>query len=174
MTSSFFEESGFYTGPDLTDAMARVAEARLGYVLPQHYLELLRIRNGAKPRRRCNRTPFTTSWAPDHIQIEAIRGIGGTWGIDTPGALSSPAMIEQWGYPVIGIVICEMPSGGHDAVMLDYSVAESEPAVVYVDEDRQAKVLAKSFLSSPIVWSNARRSTSPRLMSSRKRRTDGG
>lgn len=145
MTTAFFEDSTYYTGPELTDDMVSIAEERLGYRLPTSYVELLRVRNGGKPRRRCFRTPFKTSWAPHHIQIEAIRGVGGTWGIDSPGGLSSAAMIAQWGYPTIGIVICDMPSAGHDAVMLDYSGIEIEPSVVYVDEDRRPKLLAKSF-----------------------------
>lgn len=145
MTRLLFEDSTFYTGPDLTTAMVIVAEQRLGYTLPQSYVDLLHIRNGGKPRRRCYRTEFRTSWAHDHIQIEAIRGIGGTWGIDTPGGLSSPEMIAQWGYPPVGVVLCDMPSAGHDAVMLDFSAAQSEPTVVYVDEDRQPKLLARSF-----------------------------
>jgi hypothetical protein len=145
MDASFLEVSTLYTGPDLTDEMIRVAEERLGYPLPESYVRLLLLRNGGRPRRRCFRTTFTTSWALDHIQIEAIRGIGGTWGIDTPGPLCSAAMIQQWGYPSIGIVICEMPSAGHDAVMLDYSQSGNEPAVAYVDEDRVPRTLAPSF-----------------------------
>ncbi|MBM7856491.1 hypothetical protein JOD27_000265 [Lentzea nigeriaca] len=47
-------------------------------------------------------------------------------------------LIAEWGYPDVGLVICDMPSGGHDALMLEYSEAgpEGEPCVVHVDEDR--------------------------------------
>ncbi len=55
------------------------------------------------------------------------------------------AMIREWGYPNIGIVICDMPSGGHDAVMLDYRDQHVEPAVVYIDEDREPRVIAPDF-----------------------------
>jgi len=54
-------------------------------------------------------------------------------------------MIDEWGYPRVGVVFCEMPSGGHDAVMLDYSRGAPEPVVVYVDEDRVPRVVAASF-----------------------------
>jgi hypothetical protein len=88
-----------------------------------------------------------TSWAEDHIDIGAILGIGGPWGIDADigGIPSSRYMVTEWGYPPIGIVICATPSGGHDTVMLDYSAAGSEPAVVYVDEDRVPQRIADTF-----------------------------
>lgn len=47
----------------------------------------------------------------------------------------------------IGVAICDMPSGGHDAVMLDHSDVgpEGELGVAYVDEDRIPRRVAKSF-----------------------------
>ena len=97
------------------------------------------------PVRRCIRTTFRTSWAENYIEINAIRGIGGAWGIDGDGPLSSIALIEEWGYPKIGIIVCDMPSGGHDAIMLDYSGNNGEPNVVYIDEDRKPQRIAESF-----------------------------
>lgn len=146
MSVSFeFEESTYYTGPTLTGEMLKAAEAKLGRHLPDSYVELLRFKNGGRPVRRCIRTTFRTSWAGDHIEITAIRGVGGVWGIDSDGPLSSVAMTEEWGYPKIGIVICDMPSGGHDAIMLDYSGDDGEPSIVYIDEDRKPQRIAESF-----------------------------
>jgi hypothetical protein len=54
------------------------------------------------------------------VAIGGIRGIGGDWGIDSP-TLGSKAMIREWGYPSVGLVVCECPSAGHDVVMLDYT-----------------------------------------------------
>ena len=56
-------------------------------------------------------------------------------------------MISEWGYPPIGVVIFDTPSGGHDTVMLDYSVCgpRGEPRVVYVDEDRSVTLMADCF-----------------------------
>jgi hypothetical protein len=50
------------------------------------------------------------------------------------------------GYPDIGLVLCETPSGGHDTVMLDYRGrgASGEPTVAYVDEDRIPRTVARS------------------------------
>jgi hypothetical protein len=140
-----FEESTYYTGPTLTDEMIEAAQTQLGRRLPQAYVALLRAKNGGRPVRRCIQTAFRTSWAGDHIEINAIRGIGGTWGIGGDGPLSSAAMIEEWGYPKVGIVICDMPSGGHDAIMLDYADDVGEPSVVYIDEDRKPRTIAESF-----------------------------
>ena len=143
-----FEDSDYYTGPPLTDEMVEAAERRLGVKLPAAYVALLRVRNGGQPVRHCHPTTFPTSWAPDHIDIGAILGIGGNRGIDadTYGTPSSIYMVREWGYPDVGVVICDTPSAGHDTVMLDYT-SGGEPAVVYVDEyePRVARRIADSF-----------------------------
>jgi hypothetical protein len=144
---SFFTDDEYFTGPSLTGPMVKAAQASLGVRLPQRYLELLSERNGGVPKLRCFPMKSATSWASDHIEIAGLRGIGGEWGIDGTEGLGSADMIKEWGYPSIGVVICEMPSAGHDAVMLDYREcgAEGEPAVVYVDEDRRPHEIARTF-----------------------------
>jgi len=139
MSSIEFEDEPYYTGPDLTDAMVTAAEESLGYPLPSSYVKLLRVQNGGVPMRRCFRTDFETSWAPTYFEIAGILGIG------VRGIENSAYLIEEWGYPDIGIVFCDMPSGGHDAVMLDYRSGMSEPAVAYIDEDRVPRVVAPTF-----------------------------
>jgi len=142
-----FEENDYYTGPPLDGEMLLRAEGALGFRLPTAYVELLYRRNGGVPRHRCYPTDFQSSWAPDHIEISAIRGIGGEWGIDSSGGLGSASMIAEWGYPEIGVVFCDTPSGGHDTVMFDYSESgpSGAPAVVYIDEDRNWRKIADSF-----------------------------
>lgn len=148
--SDWFDDSDYFTGPVLTDDMIRSAEAELGYRLPQFYLDLLRVKNGGTPRRKCYPTQIPTGWAPDHVEVEAILGIGGEIGIDTESG--SRYMISEWGYPDIGIVVGETPSAGHETIMLDYSLCGpgGSPRVVYVDVETEngepnVVVLASSF-----------------------------
>lgn len=142
-----FEEDDYYTGPPLDIDMVYRVEGDLGVRLPCSYIETLLVRNGGTPRNRCYPTDFPTSWADDHFEISGIRGIGGSWGIDSSSGRGSSYLISEWGYPEIGVVICETPSAGHDTVMLDYSECglQGEPAVVYVDEDRVPRRIAQSF-----------------------------
>ncbi|WP_068774290.1 SMI1/KNR4 family protein [Paenibacillus sp. FJAT-26967] len=131
----FWDESDYFTSPDpVTGDRIRETEHLLGYKLPQSYLELIQSRNGGSPVNSCFPTDTPTSWAEDHVAVSGICGIGGTWGIDSED-FGSRFMIEEWGYPDIGIVVCECPSAGHDAIMLDYSECgrEGEPRVIHVD-----------------------------------------
>ncbi len=141
-----FTDSDYYTGPEITDRMVALAEDRLGVRLPDAYVRLLRVRNGGTTLRHCYAVPFPTSWADDHIDVGAILGVGGERGIDSDvgGMPRSPYMVAEWGYPPVGIVICDTPSGGHDTVMLDYTGGHG-PAVVYIDEDRVPRRIADTF-----------------------------
>jgi len=144
-----FTDSTFYTGEDVTDDMVATAEERLGVRLPRSYVDLLRLRNGGEPVRHCYPVKFPNSWAADHIDVGALLGIGnGEWSIDAKAYGERPFsayLIDEWGYPAIGVVICSTPSGGHDTVMLDYSGDGEEPSVVYVDEDRVPRRIAAAF-----------------------------
>lgn len=144
--ADFFGDSDYFTGPPVTAEAVQAAERSLGVRLPASYVALLGERNGGAPKLECFPTPFATSWAPDHIAIDAILGVGGEWGIDD-NSLGSRSMIEEWGYPDVGVVICSTPSAGHDTVMLDYRQCgpEGEPGVMYVDEDRAPQRIAGSF-----------------------------
>lgn len=97
----------------------------------------------------CFPTEEPTSWAEDHIAITGIMGIGREKSYSLCGDLGSPFMIEEWGYPDIGVVICDCPSAGHDVVMLDYRACgrDGEPEVIHVDQedDYEITFLADNF-----------------------------
>jgi SMI1 / KNR4 family. len=153
LTDEFWDESDYYKSPNsISDNAIQEVEEQLGYKLPQSYINLIRTQNGGTPRNTCFRTLTANSYAEDHIAISAIHGIGGMWGIDSR-ELGSKFMIEEWGYPDIGIVICSCPSAGHDSIMLDYSDCgpSGEPRVIHVDVetlgDPQITILAQDFQS---------------------------
>lgn len=143
MFTGFMDDDSYDCGP-LSVRQVRAFEARQGFELPSSYVSILAARNGGVPRETFCPTEFPTSWSPEGFEIDAILGIGrGEWSID--GEQGSDYLIHEWGYPEIGVVICSTPSGGHDAVMLDYSSATAEPTVAYVDEDRLPRTVASCF-----------------------------
>jgi hypothetical protein len=144
----FFDASDHYTGPPLTDAMVAAAEAALGYKLPAAYLQLLRAKNGGSPKRQCYPTGGT-SWSDNHVRVTAICGIGGQWGIDSE-QYGSRHMIEQGGFPDVGIFVGWTPTAGHDGIFLDYRECgtSGEPRVIYLDaeaDESESQILAPNF-----------------------------
>jgi hypothetical protein len=141
----FFDRQSNARGPSLTAELVAQAEVSLGVRLPEAYVSLLRVQNGGVPARRCLPMARPSSWAPDHIEVSELYGIGYDDGID--GRFGSRYMVAEWGYPDIGIVVFDTPSAGHDTVMLDYRACgpTGEPRVAYVDEDRLPVVVAGSF-----------------------------
>ena len=140
-----FTDDAHYLCGDLTESLIEESFSRLGYELPESLLDVLRVQNGGTLRNQCVGVEFENSWAPDHIAISALYGVGGDRGLDSD--LGSKYLIREWAYPDIGVVFGATPSGGHDAVMLDYRdvVSGLEPAVVYVDEDRKPRRVAETF-----------------------------
>lgn len=146
--AGFLRPSERYTAPDLSPELVSAAEESLGYKLPQSMVDLLNDCNGGIPTRACFPMASPTSWASDHFQVKAVLGIGGRRGFYGEDSLfASDYMIGEWDYPDVGIVICMMPSGGQDTVMLDYSTVgpQGEPSVAYIDEDRVPQQIAPSF-----------------------------
>jgi hypothetical protein len=144
-----FRDSASAVGPplDAGGAMVRRAEDVLGVRLPASYVAALRAQNGGYLQHTCCPTGFRSTWAPDHIGVDMLYGIGAgnEWGIDHD--LGSRYLIAEWDYPDIGVVAFGTPSGGHDTVMLDYTNLgpDGEPTVAYVDEDRVPRTISSSF-----------------------------
>ena len=144
----FFAKPDHYTGPPLTDAMIAPVEAALGYRLPSTYLQLLRVQNGGSPKRQCHPTGGT-NWSDNHVRVTAICGIGGRWGIDSE-QYGSRHMIEQAGFPEVGILVGWTPTAGHDGIFLDYRECgpDGEPRVTHLDAEggeSESQILAPDF-----------------------------
>ena len=126
-------------------------ETRLGYTLPASYKALMAVHNGGMPRKTCFPSEEPTSWADDHVQITGILGVGKSKPNSLCGKFGSQFFIEEWGYPRIGVCICDCPSAGHDMVMLDYRKCgpTGEPEVVHVDQESgyETTFLAPNFES---------------------------
>jgi hypothetical protein len=135
--------------PPPSDETVAAVEEALGYRLPKSYVELSRVRNGGAPRNTCHRTKRPTSWAKDHVSISSILAIGKTADMSLLGGTGSRFMIEEWGYPPIGVYFADCPSAGHDMLCLDYRRRwlNSEPRVVHVDQEIGYKItfVAPSF-----------------------------
>ena len=132
-----------------TQEMIRSVEEELGYKLPAAYIELMKTQNGGKPANDSYRTNVRTSWSDDHVSVTGIKGIGRekTWSLC--GNLGSQQLIDEWGYPAIGVYFGDCPSAGHDMLCLDFRACgpNGEPSVVHVDQEFDYKItfLAEKF-----------------------------
>lgn len=151
--STFWEQSDYaqssHVSSPFDESQIISTEQELGYKLPASYIQLMNTQNGGIPAHTVFPTEEATSWAEDHIAISGIMGIGHTKSYSLTGDLGSRFMIEDWGYPDLGIVICDCPSAGHDVVMLDYRFCgpQGEPCIVHVDQedDYEITYLAPNF-----------------------------
>ncbi|MBC8584801.1 immunity protein Imm33 domain-containing protein [Youxingia wuxianensis] len=138
-----------YVSDPPSDELITSVEEELGYKLPASYIWLMKRHNGGIPVNDCYPTDEPTSWAEDHVAITGILGIGREKSCSLCGELGSQFMIDEWGYPAIGVAICDCPSAGHDMIFLDYRACgpQGEPAVVHVDQENDYKIthLADSF-----------------------------
>jgi hypothetical protein len=139
--TNFWDDSDYalkdYVEAPFTEEGLASIEQELGYKLPAAYVALMRTHNGGIPVNTRFPTSEATSWADDHVAITGILGIGRTKANSLCGEFGSPFMIEEWGYPAIGVYICDCPSAGHDMVLLDYSACgpQGEPTVAHVDQE---------------------------------------
>ena len=145
--SKYARESYIERAP--TPALVASIEEALGYTLPASYVWLMTQHNGGIPTRSCFPTKKRTSWAEDHVAVYGISSIGRKKTHALCGALGSEFMLDEWGYPRIGVVFADCPSAGHDVIMFDYRKCgpRGEPSVVHVDQERDYAItpLAKNF-----------------------------
>lgn len=140
-----------YVLPPPTDVSIAAVEKKLGYKLPGSFVELMRHQNGGIPKKTAFPSAEPTSWAKDHVAINGILGIGDSKTYSLCGDLGSQFMIDEWGYPPIGVYFGTCPSAGHDMICFDYLKCgpSGEPQVVHVDQERDYRIthLADDFES---------------------------
>lgn len=150
--TNFWEDSAYalkeYVSEPPSDELIVSVEQELGYKLPASYIWLMKQHNGGIPVNSCFPTDKSTSWADDQVAIAGIYGIGREKNCSLCGRGGSQYMINEWGYPAIGVAICECPSG-HDMIFLDYRECgpHGEPKVVHIDQESDYEItpLADSF-----------------------------
>lgn len=132
-----------HMGPTPSDGLIAELEKELGYKLPESYIWLMKKHNGGAPRNAAFPTKEPTGWGDNYIVIEGIYGIGRDKAYMICGGVGTKFMVEEWGYPDIGVAICDCPSAGHDMVFLDYRDCgpQGEPKVSYVDQEMDYKII---------------------------------
>jgi hypothetical protein len=138
-----------YESEPLTEELLASIEQELDYKLPAAYVAMMRVRNGGIPHDSCFPIDHVTGDEDDYISITGVLGIGRNKPYALCGEFVNPFMIEECGYPPIGVMICDCPSAGHDIIMLDYRACgpTGEAAVVHVDQEADYRIteLAPNF-----------------------------
>ncbi|MFI2857312.1 SMI1/KNR4 family protein [Paenibacillus sp. JSM ZJ436] len=134
-----------YRSDTPSEELIASVEEELVFKLPESYVSMMKLHNGGAPRNRF----YPVEAAPGQaIEITGILGIGREKKHSLCGSFGSRHIIEQGGYPEVGVVIGQGPSG-HDCIMLDYRETgnDGEPAVIHVDRGHGYAVtkLAESF-----------------------------
>jgi hypothetical protein len=126
----------------LTAGLVKEVQKRLGYTLPQAYVELMKVQNGGTPRNCAYPTKGRASREASHVWIRQIYGIGYKTSRSLCGSMGSAFWMREWGYPPIGVYFADCPSAGHDMLCLDYRACgpTGEPAVVHVAQESKYKI----------------------------------
>ncbi|NGP88263.1 SMI1/KNR4 family protein [Fodinibius halophilus] len=151
--SSFWDECEYalstYRLEEADEATISEVETKLSYKLPDSYIELMQYKNGGIPCNTAFPTQESTTWATSHVAIAGIMGIGSSKSYSLCGSMGSQFMIDEWGYPNIGIYFGNCPSAGHDMIALDYRKCglSGIPQVVHVAQVSDYKItfLAHTF-----------------------------
>ncbi|HEY2495122.1 MAG TPA: SMI1/KNR4 family protein [Paenibacillus sp.] len=137
-----------YVSDPPTDELIASVEEELVFKLPAFYINMMKVHNGGIPQNRCFPIREAVSGGKDYIKISGILGIGRKKRNSLCGDLGSRFMIENEGYPEIGVMVCDCPSES-GVVMLDYrsSGNDGEPEVIHVDKENNHKItrLAPNF-----------------------------
>lgn len=138
-----------YIGNIPDNEMIDSVQKELGYKLPGSYIQMMKTQNGGLANKSVFPTAEANSWADDHVAITGIMGIGRERIYSLCGEKGSRFVIEELGYPAIGVYFADCPSAGNDMVAFDYTNCgkDGEPEIVHVDLENGFKktFLAKDF-----------------------------
>ncbi|MDO4777950.1 MAG: SMI1/KNR4 family protein [Tissierellia bacterium] len=138
------------TGEPLNHEMIQDAESKLGYKLPQAYIDMMKSRNGGKLTHNYCVNKNAKSNEVNVIGIECFYSIGSEKNNSLFGKFGNEFWFSEWEYPRdVGVIIAETESGGHEMIYLDYreSGKDGEPkvSVCFAEYDHKIQVLANSF-----------------------------
>lgn len=138
-----------YVGEAPSQADFERVEQALGYRLPDTYKALMKMHNGGLLAKNTFENPLQRDWTPSTCSVESIFGVDAEKSYSLCGNMGSKFWITEWGYPDIGIAICDTSSGGHNMIFLDYSDCgpQGEPCVVEIDQESDYEItyLANNF-----------------------------
>ena len=127
-------------GETPSDELIAEIEKELDYKLPASYIWLMKQHNGGLIKKTDFLVTISNSWkivwVTKFIKINSICD-------------ENQFMKNDWGYPDIGVAICDTPSAGHEMIFLDYRECgrQGEPKVVDIDQelDYEITLLADNF-----------------------------
>ena len=127
-------------GESPSDELIAEIEKELDYKLPASYIWLMKQHNGGLVKKTDFLVTVSNSWKligiTSFIKINSICD-------------ENQFMKDDWGYPDIGVAICDTPSAGHEMIFLDYRECgrQGEPKVVHIDQelDYEITLLADNF-----------------------------
>lgn len=130
------DKSGYHEPPPSDDDV-RSIESELGCRLPDAYVAMARHHNGGLLRRDAHPSPTPTTWAADHVGVNAIFAVGRTAASSLCGRFGQRLWLDEWGYPDGLVYFADTPSAGHDMIALDYRSCgtHDQPSVVHIDQE---------------------------------------
>ena len=135
-----------------TDELIADVEKELGYKLPASYIWLMKRRNGGFLKRTDFLLGYELPVVGDRTMMRQLYQIN----MDNSfcainGQYGTKFLVEDWGYPDIGVAIGVGFFGEHEIFFLDYRECgpQGEPKVSHVDQecDYRITVLAENFES---------------------------
>lgn len=149
-----WQENAYYdktcTGAPLSDEAIRLAEKKLGYKLPQAYLDLMRAKNGGALNKHIwlGKPLYENEYYA--IFTECFYSLDDKKQNAIFGEFGNQFWFDEWGYPKdLGVIIADTISGGHEMLYLDYrdcgKAGEPKVSICYQESDFKIIPLANTF-----------------------------